>query len=300
MTSQPYIPLAPSSPLPNPDVLDFEKTYARVPHLLSAYRSAIDLERHGEEHKDKQVVVRARVLGYLLLHLPTHDAQSEMAKAIYTCANDTDELCQLADAFVKAFILTFKKTSERTPMISISERSPPSLDAKELLQAPRSHAEAKERALLRDQYRYMVTGTYDLSAPVPGLQDGIYTECAHIIPESTYFGVEQSGCVPNSNEDVKDQENVYRIIKTRPQFQPTFCSAVIELTTPDPLRLPLPSPHLLAFHAACAKVAHLSGATEVIDKYHREAERLCVLDPDGGSSDLLVHLLQQVRVKDVL
>ena len=39
----------------------------------------------------------------------------------------------------------------------------------------------------------------------------------------------------------------------------------VTFTTTDP-ELPLPSPHLLALHAACAKVAQLSGASEFIDR----------------------------------
>jgi hypothetical protein len=63
------------------------------------------------------------------------------------------------------------------------------------------------------------------------------------------------------------------------------------LTSSNPTALPVPSPELLALHAACAKVAHLSGAGEYIDKLDRDAEELDVLACDGGSSDVLIHAL---------
>ncbi|KAF9058699.1 hypothetical protein BDP27DRAFT_1408102 [Rhodocollybia butyracea] len=39
-----------------------------------------------------------------------------------------------------------------------------------------------------------------------------------------------------------------------------------------PDNLPLPSPELLSVHAACSKIAHLSGAAEHVDKLNQEAE----------------------------
>ncbi|KAF9048385.1 hypothetical protein BDP27DRAFT_1243265, partial [Rhodocollybia butyracea] len=55
--------------------------------------------------------------------------------------------------------------------------------------------------------------------------------------------------------------------------------------------LSLPDPALLALHATCAKVAHLSGAGEYIDRVQRDLQHLDVLAEDGGSSDILFHAL---------
>jgi len=63
------------------------------------------------------------------------------------------------------------------------------------------------------------------------------------------------------------------------------------LTSSDPANLPIPSPELIAFHAACAKVAHLSGAGAYIDKLDRDADDLDILAGDGGSFDLLTHMI---------
>jgi hypothetical protein len=62
-------------------------------------------------------------------------------------------------------------------------------------------------------------------------------------------------------------------------------------TTPDPAKLPLPSPDLLALHAACAQVAHLSGAGEYVDQNFEDMEQIDVLAHDGTSSDILHHVL---------
>ena len=42
--------------------------------------------------------------------------------------------------------------------------------------------------------------------------------------------------------------------------------------SPDPLTLPNPSAQFLALHAACAKVAHLSGASDYIDKLYDDID----------------------------
>ena len=65
----------------------------------------------------------------------------------------------------------------------------------------------------------------------------------------------------------------------------------ITLMSSDPAKLPIPSPELIALHAACAKVAHLSGAGAYIDQLDRDADDLDVLAGDGGSSDVLTHVI---------
>ncbi|KAF8165705.1 hypothetical protein B0H34DRAFT_643000, partial [Crassisporium funariophilum] len=51
-----------------------------------------------------------------------------------------------------------------------------------------------------------------------------------------------------------------------------------------------PDPRYLALHAACARVAHLSGAGEYIDHIIRYVARMGVL-PRDGNSDILYHAL---------
>jgi hypothetical protein len=75
---------------------------------------------------------------------------------------------------------------------------------------------------------------------------------------------------------------------------------IVTFTTRDPEKLPLPSLEYLKIHAACARVAHLSGAGEHIDKILRELEYTKVLSDDGASAEALEHALlplsRQIRV----
>ncbi|KAF9502615.1 hypothetical protein BS47DRAFT_1490670 [Hydnum rufescens UP504] len=59
----------------------------------------------------------------------------------------------------------------------------------------------------------------------------------------------------------------------------------------DPL-LPLPNPRYLELHAAAAKVAHLSGTADYIEKTLRDLETVRVLSENGSSAELLKSVLQ--------
>ena len=54
---------------------------------------------------------------------------------------------------------------------------------------------------------------------------------------------------------------------------------------------PLPSPELLALHAVCARVAHMSGAVEAFREFDDDVEETSVLAFDGSSAPLLSSLL---------
>jgi len=62
----------------------------------------------------------------------------------------------------------------------------------------------------------------------------------------------------------------------------------VAFSSSDPA-LALPSPGLLALHATCAKVAHLSGAAEHVNRVLVEDTRF--LARDGGSGDVLDMIL---------
>ncbi|KAI6162724.1 hypothetical protein EDD17DRAFT_1574516 [Pisolithus thermaeus] len=83
-----------------------------------------------------------------------------------------------------------------------------------------------------------------------------------------------------------EEPNRYKLEATHDIFlvqRPKYAT----FSTPNPQRLPLPSPTYLAIHAACAKVAHFSGAGEYIRKILRRMEDTRVLAEDGGSAELL-------------
>lgn len=66
----------------------------------------------------------------------------------------------------------------------------------------------------------------------------------------------------------------------------------LDFSSRDPDNFPPPSPELLAMHAACAKVAHLSGARQLIDEElgdDRTGPR--ALQENGASAHILDHAL---------
>ncbi|KIY49502.1 hypothetical protein FISHEDRAFT_41664 [Fistulina hepatica ATCC 64428] len=73
----------------------------------------------------------------------------------------------------------------------------------------------------------------------------------------------------------------------------SLSNARVDFTTPDTVNLPLPDPRYLKLHAACARVASLSGAAECIDNILRKAEVTDVLAFDGGSSELLDYIFMR-------
>jgi hypothetical protein len=54
----------------------------------------------------------------------------------------------------------------------------------------------------------------------------------------------------------------------------------------------LPNPDYLGIHAACCRVAHLSGAAEHMDKILEDLEDTRVLSNDGSSAHVLSFALQ--------
>lgn len=56
-----------------------------------------------------------------------------------------------------------------------------------------------------------------------------------------------------------DQPNRYKVVGRQDIFV-RGVSEYVTFTTPDPVKYPLPNPQYLAIHAACAKVANMSGA----------------------------------------
>jgi len=271
---------------------------------------------------------------------------------IHSCAQNYDALSELGQSFIEYFIRPFKQLEGRTPVSeSHSSRSSFDKDKMDLMvqieEAPKDHKTAKAQALIRDRHRCVATGKYDMQAMnLPGIDKNdirksgvVFTECAHIVPESTYFDVSTRTGSPEKNaysasvltvlkhfgydveslngpkvhslfnvmtmqHDVHDMfdrlylwleatevDNCYHVRCIDEDFQ---VAEKITLTSSDPAKLPVPSPKLIALHAVCAKVAHLSGAGAYIDKLDRYADDLDVLAGDGGSSDILTHVISRM------
>ncbi|KAF9053840.1 hypothetical protein BDZ89DRAFT_939122, partial [Hymenopellis radicata] len=197
-------------------------------------------------------------------------------------------------------------------------------------------------ALIRDGFRCVVSGVYDEAALTElgltaeqALAHGgtVYTHCAYIVPEFTYFAVVKErdyaasvlavlqcfGCdIENINVhslfnvmtmDVNRQdwfdrlemwfeklgENCYKVCSNkRGRLLP---HSAVTLTTPDAEHLPVPSEDLLELHAVCCKVAHFSGAGLYVERITCDEDELGVLAEDGGSATVMssaMHRLMNV------
>lgn len=91
-------------------------------------------------------------------------------------------------------------------------------------------------------------------------------------------------CLPSKADDAKIRECIF----LPPTVQ--FTAHNVDLArsgTQTSGSLALPNPQYLRIHAACCKVAHLSGAAEYLDEAYRDMEMLQVLTNDGSSAQVL-------------
>ncbi|KAJ2973625.1 hypothetical protein NUW54_g12032 [Trametes sanguinea] len=166
----------------------------RLPHSRPPSRIG------GLSRGDLASLVHARVLGYLLLYPPSQEARRSLVLDLASWqradVNKRHEaVVELGAKYLKHFISIFRKSPADTPTPS-SYPSPPSFhraaeDCPEDLQrVPRDHSRAKASALVRDNYRCMVTGVPDMDAVslnlTPASPDGDFTvtRCSYIFPEA--------------------------------------------------------------------------------------------------------------------
>ena len=57
----------------------------------------------------------------------------------------------------------------------------------------------------------------------------------------------------------------------------------------------LPNPKFLRIHAACCRIARLSGIAEYLDDIYRRLDEQHVLSADGRSADVLDHVLRRLQ-----
>ncbi|KAG7095838.1 hypothetical protein E1B28_006533 [Marasmius oreades] len=186
------------SATPLPTVLLYFDTADDILNTNSqrAYDACFKLER---EVTSEEQVKYARVLGYLILHPPSSYALTEIVKEINSCKGEQDTLLKLGRFFVDSYIRGFKKYKKKTSDLSKHPSRPSFDEDKEALmavmeEAPTDSSLAKKQALIRDGYRCVVTGKYNQIIPatfdvneeeVMRVGTG-WTECAHIVPDSTY------------------------------------------------------------------------------------------------------------------
>lgn len=73
--------------------------------------------------------------------------------------------------------------------------------------------------------------------------------------------------------------------------KPLIGDPIIVDLTPQVEKVPPPDSYLLALHATCARVTHMSGAAEFFDQLQRDVEDTRVLAFDGSSAPLLSNLI---------
>ncbi|KAF8138929.1 hypothetical protein EV363DRAFT_553096 [Boletus edulis] len=193
------------TPLPKLDSPEVQRIADEDSDNLSAYKICLDYEEELATFKDKLRYVR--IIGFLLLHTPNRGVRSEVTKSIHSCKRSSD-LADFGAFFERNVIVPFKKYRGRTPEPS-EHPSRPFFEVEndevkvDITRAPKSHKDAKYHALIRDNWRCIVTGTLDRRVPERIAQFdpttvAVNTRCAHIFPEATYFGVE-----PKSKENNK-------------------------------------------------------------------------------------------------
>ncbi|KAK0213228.1 hypothetical protein DFS33DRAFT_1394025 [Desarmillaria ectypa] len=86
----------------------------------------------------------------------------------------------------------------------------------------------------------------------------------------------------------QDDSNTYEIHTYPPDENAEYALPYqVTLTDATNGKIPLPSRRYFELRDACAKIAHLSGAGEVVEQLFRDVEDVKVLAEDGGSQHLL-------------
>ncbi|KAG8734176.1 hypothetical protein FRC10_011922 [Ceratobasidium sp. 414] len=303
------------------------------PLALAAYARLLALE---SEHP-----IEVRVCGWMMIHAPWAAGQAYVATCIGDSANDKDVIAW-GSWFLLMFLLVKAMLNKPTPTPS-DHPSRPDLDVTraEILAslnvAPQNHGSARKRALVRDNYRCMLSGAVDSSSfkastqlqNTPGI-NVVPTECTHILPQ--YLGQELGdpfrasthiscfGDVRAAELNGPEMHNLRNILTLQCDCHASFDSLDIWLEPIDvchnPPVLPammtdtpshfqgtehqlaLPERRYLALHAAYAKVVNMSGAGEFIDKFLDDAAETKVLSGDGSSGELLA--LHQIEAEGII
>ncbi|KAF9477024.1 hypothetical protein BDN70DRAFT_995249 [Pholiota conissans] len=228
---------------------------------------------------------------YLLHHVPLEEGLQNIILEIMSCTDDGG-LLEIG------IVLKFHPSA--TEMIN---------DTLDDVQ-PQSHITAK-KALAHDGYRCVVSKKFDanslkLISELGDMMDSdprnerTYTECSD---KRRYAASAWARFVYKSLPEDLNGANIHRLENVMTLdaslhgdfdklgfwfVQLTPSQGCHTFTTLDPEKLTVLSPEYLAIHAPCAKVAHLSGAAEYIDKFYRDVEdAISTFNVDGSSADVL-------------
>ncbi|KAJ4495234.1 hypothetical protein C8R41DRAFT_298292 [Lentinula lateritia] len=309
-------------PLPDASVGHFRSDTSR-----STYELCRRWETAAQQYEDKKLM-QARVLGYMLYYSPTDAARAAITRAILSCNDNDEQLSELAELYTFFFVRCFRKFKGRTSTTQ-SHPSPDSFDVmKNVIFNGFRDPFTGKYDYLAEQFDAIDPPELLLEFGCASLQ------VVHIAPDSTCFRLEgvktdyaasvtailqQFGYDFEKFKGAKvhslynlitmsldmhyafDQlriyleeigTNTYRV-KGFKQTQ-MVPGHDIKFSTDDPEFYPVPDRELIALHAMCAKVAHMSGAGAYIEDLDRDVEDLGVLASNGGSADVLSHALAVV------
>ncbi|KAH7884188.1 hypothetical protein F5I97DRAFT_1669731 [Phlebopus sp. FC_14] len=309
-----------------------------------AYKRCLDLEAAASRLKAPPgcppPIISARLLGHLLRIAPPGNGQGQVQRDIMN-ASDDNALMEVASVYQNGFIRAFKRSKGPTPAPSEHPSRPSFEDARayslQLMEEGKlDHRCARDAAMLRDDYRCVVTGTRDLDH---GGHD--YVEAAHIIPESTTTDINAierkhflSGGVWTILAMFTDVSiitelagnKIYRLenlVMMNPRCHHLFDDLRFWLKPVEgapntytthlgredwrhdiphtvilatTTDLPLPCGAYFALHALCCEVAWMSGAAEYIMEIERRMDQTWVLANDGSTADLLARALSFITL----
>ncbi|KIY65265.1 hypothetical protein CYLTODRAFT_400700 [Cylindrobasidium torrendii FP15055 ss-10] len=263
-----------------------------------------------------------RVASYLLLHAPSDVGKEWAASSIMSAVNNDEKIAAFGQFIRKHYIRTFLRKRRHTPPVS-RHPSPPSFDEMQgtilanLDQAPQNHADAKMKALVRDNYCCILSGVhdcksyFDMQMHISGARVE-ETHCAQIFDErtnefsSTKIVIAKKEydanvwtimhCMGHSDIltelegssvhrlgnvltltatllgmfndmtfclDATGNPNEYNVTASphvMSELETVACPTKVTLSNSHGLEPP--SPVYLAIHAACYRIAHLSGAAD--------------------------------------
>ncbi|KAG2008082.1 hypothetical protein CC2G_013552 [Coprinopsis cinerea AmutBmut pab1-1] len=275
-------------------------------NLQIAYDMVRRLERSLDNRRPQsnRETVFCRILGYLLIHAPTDTARAAVALEIRSANAEGDldaKLLQIGECYYQFLVKLFWSAKGRTGTSS-NHSSRPLFDlgvdmvGDTLAESPRDYATAKKYALKRDDYRGA-----DINLNVGSTTVWTVLErfgYGELLDQLNGPGIHRLDNVMALSLEVHEPfeslvfwlPNTYDIQSLYPP-ELLGLPKTVRFESSDPERLPLPNPRCLEIHAACAKVAHLSGAAEYLENVLRDYEETRVLAEDGTSAELLSHLL---------
>ncbi|KIL65193.1 hypothetical protein M378DRAFT_546547 [Amanita muscaria Koide BX008] len=197
--------------------------HLRVQHragAVSAYQMLFRLEKtvlddidsaatKSERENTERSLMYCRIVGHFFHHVPTDEGLSHLVREVASTGGDKQKLLDLGKLYYNHALRVFRAAKGRTPAQS-SHPSRPSfgtladLIKAKLQDAPQSHKTSTDKALVRDGFKCLISGAYDINSALQsaelkraGRGNLTPTQCAHIFSESTNVGVSEGSSQAN-------------------------------------------------------------------------------------------------------